>query len=215
MTKSFSLNPIAKSVLPPSLRQRMKSIRDRGMMYLHALQRARLSMIEFHSGLADSSAVLYGLVRSMKPQVCVEIGSARGNSSCAIGAALKENGCGKLYAIDPHSATQWNDSHSVETFDILRRNIAAVGLTEQVEIVRSLSGEAARDWTRPIDLIFIDGDHSYEGVKQDWDMFVKHITPFGLVVFHDTIWEILPAANERNSTMGVPRFVNGLESAGI
>ena len=184
------------------------------MMYLYALQRARASMIEFHSGLADSSAVLYGLVRSMKPQVCVEIGSARGNSSCAIGSALKENGRGKLYAIDPHSPTNWNDNFSIETFDILRRNIAALGLTKQVEIVRSLSDEAARDWTHPIDLIFIDGDHSYEGVKQDWDLFVKHVTPFGLVVFHDTIWDIMPSADGKYAAMGVPRFVDELRQQG-
>jgi predicted O-methyltransferase YrrM len=215
MTTSFSLKSIMKSVLPAPVWRRIKSIRDRGLVYVDALQRARASIIEFHSGLADSSAVLYGLVRSMKPQVCVEIGSARGNSSCAIGAALKENGSGKLYAIDPHRPTDWNDTSSVDTFDIIRRNIATLGLKNQVEIIRSLSDEAARDWTRPIDLIFIDGDHSYEGVKQDWNLFVKHVTRFGLVIFHDTIWDIKPsAAYERNATMGVPRFVDELRQQG-
>jgi hypothetical protein len=60
-------------------------------------------------------------------EVCVEIGSARGNSTCSIAAGLKENGRGKLYAIDPHMPTDWNDYASVHTFDILRRNISALG----------------------------------------------------------------------------------------
>ena len=78
----------------------------------------------------------------------------------------------------------------------LRANIAALGLSEHVSIVRSTSEEAARDWGNPIDLLFIDGDHSYEGVKRDWELFIPHVKPFGVVVFHDTIWN-LPPYNER------------------
>ncbi len=51
---------------------------------------------DFQSGLGDSGWLLYGLARSMKPQVCVEIGSARGKSACAVGLALLRNGGGKL-----------------------------------------------------------------------------------------------------------------------
>ena len=55
------------------------------------------------SGLGDSAWILYALARSLKPTVCVEIGSARGKSACFVGQALHENGHGKLYAIDPHN----------------------------------------------------------------------------------------------------------------
>ena len=54
----------------------------------------------------DSSWLLYALTRSLKPRICVEIGSARGKSACAVGLALQRNGGGKLFAIDPHSATK-------------------------------------------------------------------------------------------------------------
>jgi len=37
----------------------------------------------------------------------------------------------------------------------------------------------------PIDLLFIDGDHTYEGVKQDWEMYSPLVREGGLVVFHD------------------------------
>lgn len=36
------------------------------------------------------------------------------------------------------------------------------------------------------DFIFIDGDHSYEGVKKDWEMYSPLINKGGLVVFHDS-----------------------------
>jgi predicted O-methyltransferase YrrM len=208
------LKSAAKKVMPASTWQRVKSLRDTTRQFDKAWRHAKATTIEFHSGLADSSSILYGLVRSLKPEVCVEIGSARGNSTCAMAMALKENGHGKLYAIDPHMPTDWNDHFSVDTFEVLQGNISSLGLVDQVEIVRSLSGDVAVGWTRPIDLIFIDGDHSYAGVKQDWDMFVKHVAPFGVVVFHDTIWDIRPPREWDRVTMGVPRFVDELRQQG-
>jgi hypothetical protein len=71
----------------------------------HARMRVKADAINFHSGLNDSANLLYGLVRSMKPEVCVEIGSGRGMSACYVGMALRQNGRGKLYAIDPHMPT--------------------------------------------------------------------------------------------------------------
>lgn len=166
------------------------------------------------SGLGDSADLLYGLVRSMKPEVCVEIGSARGKSACHIGMALKENGSGTLYAIDPHEPTDWNDSKAVDSFKIFEDNISAVDVRNQISIIRSYSDAAARDWSLPIDLIFIDGDHSYEGVKRDWELFLPHVKPFGIVVFHDTIWDLPPYKGKARATMGVPRFVDELREQG-
>jgi len=37
--------------------------------------------------------------------------------------ALRDNGQGKLYAIDPHTKTDWNDWYSVDTLDVFSRNI--------------------------------------------------------------------------------------------
>lgn len=42
----------------------------------------------------------------------------------------------------------------------------------------------------PYDLIFIDGDHSYEGVKKDLQLAKKYINPVGYIVFHDVENEI-------------------------
>jgi len=169
---------------------------------------------DFRSGLGDSAWLLYGLTRSIKPKVCVEIGSARGKSACAIGLALRRNGQGRLYAIDPHSPTNWNDSESTDTFGIITAHLEKAGVSEIVEIVRKTSTEAAADWQDPIDLIFIDGDHSYEGVKADWDRFMPHVSEFGVVIFHDTIWDLRPDPKLSRADMGVPRFVDELRAAG-
>jgi predicted O-methyltransferase YrrM len=40
---------------------------------------------------------------------------------------------------------------------------------------------------RKADLLFIDGDHTYEGVKQDFDMYSRFVKPGGLIMFHDIV----------------------------
>lgn len=66
----------------------------------------------------------------------MEIGSARGKSTCYVGWALKRNGYGKLYAIDPHTRANWNDRHSADSFEIMKDNLDLIGVEDTVEIVR-------------------------------------------------------------------------------
>jgi predicted O-methyltransferase YrrM len=40
---------------------------------------------------------------------------------------------------------------------------------------------------REIDFLFIDGDHTYEGVKSDFEMYSPLVRAGGLVAFHDIV----------------------------
>ena len=51
--------------------------------------------------------------------------------------------------------------------------------------IHAASNDAVKDWMLPIDVLFIDGDHSYEGIKDDWDNFSRFVKPGGYVLFHD------------------------------
>jgi predicted O-methyltransferase YrrM len=170
----------------------------------------KLSQLDFSSGLGDSAWLLYGICRSLKPRVAVEIGSARGKTACYIGMALKENGSGRLYAIDPHIPTEWNDNESLDTYEVMSRHVGALALTDVVTIIRQRSDEPLIDVPSPIDLLFLDGDHSYKGVKADWETFLPRMSPFGLIVFHDTGWEFKRGDKWYRADMGVPRFVEEL-----
>jgi predicted O-methyltransferase YrrM len=37
----------------------------------------------------------------------------------------------------------------------------------------------------PVDMLFIDGDHTYEGVKADWELYAPLVRPGGVIGFHD------------------------------
>jgi len=51
-----------------------------------------------------------------------------------------------------------------------------------------------------VDFLFIDGDHSYEGVKKDFEMYSPLVKNGGIIAFHD----IVPGPPE--NVGGVPRF---------
>jgi len=53
---------------------------------------------------------------------------------------------------------------------------------------------------RPVDFLFIDGDHSYEGVKADFETYAPFVRPGGFIAFHD----IVPGPEEYVG--GVPAF---------
>src|SRR5438270_12969158 len=53
--------------------------------------------VDWKSGVGEGLHTLYGLARSLRPRVIVEIGSARGKSTCALALACRQNGNGKVY----------------------------------------------------------------------------------------------------------------------
>ncbi len=55
-------------------------------------------------------------------------------------------------------------------------------------------------------LLFIDGDHTYEGVKKDFDMYSPLVKKGGIVAFHDIV-QVSDAGVE------VARFWNEVKSS--
>ena len=128
--------------------------------------------------------------------------------------ALKDNGQGKLYAIDPHTKTDWNDWYSVDSLGAFNRNIRKAGVNQYVELLRGTSAEIATGWNQEIDLLFIDGDHSYEGVRFDWETFSKFLKDFSITIFHDTTYELGSNYDRESCKMGVARLVDELRTEG-
>ncbi len=80
------------------------------------------------------------------------------------------------------------------------------------KLVKMDSAEFGRQWEmytdrKEIDLLFVDGDHSYEGVVRDlvWTTYVR---PSGYVIFHDCYdWPPAPPKTEHGICPGVNRAV--------
>ena len=53
-------------------------------------------------------------------------------------------------------------------------------------IGEAAGAELRRAGEPPIDFIFIDGDHSYEGLRRDWESWRDMVAPGGVVALHDS-----------------------------
>lgn len=115
--------------------------------------------------------------------VIVEIGSFKGRSTVSFGFGCL--GASKhIYAIDLFEG----DNNIYGTGDFLKifnQNINSCGLSDYVTPIKKHSLEVAKEWNRPIDILFIDGSHEYEDVKADFFAFYPFVKPGGIVAFHD------------------------------
>ena len=73
------------------------------------------------------------------------------------------------------------------------------GFLDRLTQIQACSWEAAEDWTRPIDLLFVDASHAYEAVKRDIAAWLPFVKDNGVAWFHDYgtehgIWQYVKRA---------------------
>jgi predicted O-methyltransferase YrrM len=141
----------------------------------------------FHEG---SAVVIYELMRGRPPQTVVEIGSYLGRSTVFFALALRElNPLGRVVAIDPHTGDrQQLEGLSIDrlaTFELFREHCRAAGVETLVEPRVAHSLEVSADWSGGVDLLYIDGWHSYDAVIADGEAWLPHLSREGVVIFDD------------------------------
>lgn len=72
--------------------------------------------------------------------------------------------------------------HDVEIWGVDLRDDPKVKGTN---FLQGDSSRIAGVWTKKIHVLFIDGDHSYEGCKTDIDSWYPHMASGGVMLFHD------------------------------
>jgi predicted O-methyltransferase YrrM len=143
---------------------------------------------------------LYWLAGKVPPGgLALEVGSFKGKSSVCLAAGLGDTA--RLACVD----TWRNDAMPYDAqADVMPEFLQNTKrFSERIEPHRGRSAEIAASWTRPIDLLFIDGDHSYEGCSGDLRAWMPFVRPGGWVTFHDSsevgvaraISEFLPRAH--------------------
>jgi predicted O-methyltransferase YrrM len=126
---------------------------------------------------------LYYLARnSPNGATILEIGSYLGASTCYLAAgASKVNG--QVLCVD----TWMNETMPEgvrDTYVEFTKNTK--GAKQWIRTIRKSSDQlSVEDIPAGLDLVFIDGDHSYEAVKRDFERITPWLTANGIVVFHD------------------------------
>jgi MMP 1-O-methyltransferase len=147
----------------------------------------------------DEGRALYDAARTaLGGGVGVEIGTYCGKSTVLLGAAALDSGS-VLYTVDHHHGSEehqpgweYHDESMVDArtglFDTLptfRHTLDAMALPDHVVAVVGRSAVVARNWRTPLQMLFIDGGHTDEAARRDFDGWVRWVAEGGVLIIHD------------------------------
>jgi len=136
----------------------------------------KLSDIRVRASMTRAQGVggfLSFLVHIMQPRVILEIGTARGYTAiCMAISLLREDS--KIWSVD---VVRFRQQSAIE-------EAKRLGLSDKIEFIYRQSAKVK--WTKPIDLLFLDGNHSYQHVHKEFYKFSPHVTREGIIVLHDS-----------------------------
>jgi predicted O-methyltransferase YrrM len=203
----------------PSFKRRCRSVLKRHVVLTAAKRplalRSSASLareaIVGHGALQKTSelASFLNLLRRRHPRVVVEIGTASGGAFHAFCQVASDNAL--LVSIDLPGG-EFGGGYD-EDGALRMRSFARKG--QSLHFLRCDSHErSAKERLLgilsdlPVDLLFIDGDHTYKGVREDFEMYSPLVRSGGLVVFHDIV------EGPPDAVGGVPRFWKEIKRRG-
>lgn len=125
----------------------------------------------------------------------LEIGCWKGRSSIVIASRLSKDR--RLWIVDHfHGSLEHQKRRKSYTSKYTRRkklwtypefleNVIKYKVQNKVIILPLSSEKAAKVVDEKFSLIFIDGDHEYEGISEDCNLWLPHLEENGVLIFHD------------------------------
>ncbi len=128
----------------------------------------------------------YDLVAAVRPRLLVELGTYSGLSFFAFCQAMVENKvAGLAYAVDSWEGDEHTGDYGEEVFRKVEYH-AREYYRGFSYLLRMKFGEALAQFDdNSIDLLHIDGLHTYEAVKEDFECWYPKVKPGGIVLLHD------------------------------
>ena len=124
------------------------------------------------------------LVDEFKPNVVVDLGVDYGYSTFCFGF----HNIGKVYGIDwfqgdIHAGNRNTYDYVIELYNELKNehNVS------NIEFIKGEFDEVAKTWDKQIDILHVDGLHTYEAVKNDFETWSKFCHDDSIILFHDTV----------------------------
>ena len=135
-----------------------------------------------HLTLRESNLLYKNAKRIRKGGIIVEIGSYLGKSTCVISEGIKGKNI-KFYAIDTFENHAMSEGKRNTLKDFLKytkeyRSLITVKKGFSYNVVKKIKDIK-------IDLLWIDGDHTYHGVKTDIEDWTPLVRQGGIICFHD------------------------------
>jgi hypothetical protein len=127
------------------------------------------------------------LVELQRPRVIVELGTSWGISYSAFCQSVVAIGSDtRCYAVDTWAGDAHTGSYNSDVYESLKSH--HVQYESFSKLLRMTFDEARQHiHDKSIDLLHIDGLHTYEAVKHDYDTWLPKMSDRGIILFHDTV----------------------------
>lgn len=127
------------------------------------------------------------LVELQRPRVIVELGTHWGISYCAWCQAVVATGAEtRCYAVDTWAGDSHAGYYGNEVYENLKEHHKQYESFSK--LLRMTFDEALKHMTDcSVDLLHIDGLHTYDAVKHDYDTWLPKMSERGVILFHDTV----------------------------
>lgn len=145
------------------------------------------------------------LVRDLKPRAMMEIGSRHGRSLLRLAEAGMPT-LRKVVAIDLPDAA-WGVSGSAKALKDCAAHLSTRGIDVSLCLADSHGPEAHQlsiTYRDSLEFLFLDGDHTYEGLRNDFLWFAACVRRGGIIAMHDVCAP--PGLSSKGAEMGVPKF---------
>ncbi|KAF2391004.1 MULTISPECIES: class I SAM-dependent methyltransferase [Pseudomonas] len=155
---------------------------------IHTFFQLTDGMISIEEGL-----VLYSLASQVQSGCIVEVGSYRGRSTVFLGQGSLAGHGAPVYAIDPHKPFVGVLGGIFGPIDrtAFYKTMLITGCSEIVSLINLSSEMVVPKWSEPVALLWIDGDHSYAGVKRDFECWLPHVAEGACIAFDDSTDPVL------------------------
>lgn len=151
------------------------------------------------------------IYEEIKPSVCVELGVFYGLSAIAQGVLIKEFGLDcKLYAVDAWSKTAstegsnsqennewWAKLDHTKAFNSFSKHIKDFGLENIVIPIVGKSQDVSHMIPDSIDILHADGNHAFEIVSKEIEIYAPQITNGGYWIADDFKWKEMGGATNK------------------
>lgn len=130
----------------------------------------------------------YDLVKNIKPKIIVELGAYRGHSTFSFAQAIKDNKFNtKIYAIDSWEGDKHTGNYGEEIFLAFKNSSKKFYRNIDIVTLKMLFDNATDEFEdNSIDILHIDGLHTYEAVKHDFETWLPKVkSDTGIIMFHD------------------------------
>ena len=129
----------------------------------------------------------YDLIRNIEPNLVVELGTLRGTSLFSISQAIKdEKLSANIYAVDTWKGDEHTGYYNNEVWKSVNEIKRKYYKDLNIHLVRSTFDEAIVNFEdKSIDVLHIDGLHTYEAVKHDFENWLQKVHNNGIILFHD------------------------------